>query len=66
LPKVSVVVASHAQHLGLRFLRVFWDADHLRVLAAALGLARAGPFVHQFAEVFGMAVGSVRHRTLLL
>ncbi len=83
-------------------LRIFWDADHLRTTAAALGvlgarrhgalLALAAPYalrmtdrrghaprqralavaelpgqaLRQVAEVLGMAVGSVRHRTLLL
>jgi len=99
---LAYLVKRHPELRPDLFLRVFWDADHLRVLAAAagvLGLARRprslvlavpyvihaarrrgrrrraaavavveipGQFVRQLAEVLGMAVGSVRHRTLLL
>ena len=99
---LAYLVKQHPEFRRELTLGVFWDADHLAVTAAAIGLAGArrnramlalatpyairasgrrgpgpksraialaelpGAAVRQFAEVAGMAAGSVTHRTLLL
>jgi GT2 family glycosyltransferase len=99
---LAYLVKRHPEIRRELTLRAFWDADHLWITAAAVGLAGArrarplavlaapyavrasrrrgpgalaravaaveapGQAVRQLAEVAGLAVGSVRHRTVLL
>jgi hypothetical protein len=99
---LAYLVKSHPEFRREMPLGIFWDEQHLRVTAAAVGIAAArrrpwllalaapyvgealgrrgagpraqatafaelpGQFTRQFAEVVGLAIGSVRNRTLVL